>query len=248
MEKKIKYRILGGVVVVALVIITLPLFQGGKELVTEKVTVNMPPFPDQSQQVASATDTADLTPTSSTDSMEINADVKANPSEDHAQPVPINRNQVIPEKKPKVAILEQLKMQAEPVKSAPVKSISVVKSVAEAARVAPAVAKLDSSIKSPFAAEIVTHSKEALNKLNNPAWVVQIGSFKNKNNAFRLLNELRAKGYSAFTQQVKTAFGENTRVFVGPELKQVHAQSLAGRLENEMHIHGVVMSYKPLRL
>lgn len=85
-------------------------------------------------------------------------------------------------------------------------------------------------------------------ELKNPVWVIQIGSFKNKANALRLVNQLRANGYRAFIQQVSNTFGENTRVFVGPESKHNSARALATRLESDMHIRGIVISYKPLAL
>lgn len=56
--------------------------------------------------------------------------------------------------------------------------------------------------------------------LNNVAWVIQLGSFKNKANALRLVNELRASGYRAFIKQIPATFGQSTRVFVGPEKKR----------------------------
>jgi cell division septation protein DedD len=42
--------------------------------------------------------------------------------------------------------------------------------------------------------------------------------------------------------------GNNTRVLVGPEHKQAQARALASRLQNELHIQGMVVSYKPLTL
>lgn len=86
--------------------------------------------------------------------------------------------------------------------------------------------------------------EDGLFKLKNRVWVIQIGSFKNKTNALRLVNTLRASGYRAFIQQ----YAANTRVFVGPETKQNSARDLAGQIENEMHLKGVVISYKPLTL
>lgn len=86
-------------------------------------------------------------------------------------------------------------------------------------------------------------------RLKNAAWVIQIGSFKNKGNALRLVNKLRANGYRAFIQQVSNTVGdENTRVFVGPENKQTSARALASQLETNLHIRGIVISYKPLTL
>lgn len=81
-------------------------------------------------------------------------------------------------------------------------------------------------------------------KLKKAGWVIQLGSFKNKENALRLVNKLRLKGYHAFVQQTAS----RTKVFVGPEDKQPIARMVASQLEEEMHINGVVVSYKPLAL
>ena len=89
---------------------------------------------------------------------------------------------------------------------------------------------------------------DGLIKLNEPGWVIQVASFKNKVAAIRLVNHLRANGYHAFMQRMNTIFGESTTVFVGPEYKQAYARSLASRLESDMHIRGIVISYKPLTL
>lgn len=99
------------------------------------------------------------------------------------------------------------------------------------------VAKANLSTQSPI-------DNDGLIRLKNAVWVIQMGSFKNKANALRLVNQLRASGYKAFIQQVAA----NTRVFVGPESKQTSARALASQLEANLHIHGIVISYKPLAL
>lgn len=80
------------------------------------------------------------------------------------------------------------------------------------------------------------------------AWVVQIGSYKSKENALRIVNQLRANGYHAFIQEISTSLEKITRVYVGPEPKQTHAQTLADRLQSEMNLKGMVITYKPLTL
>lgn len=87
-----------------------------------------------------------------------------------------------------------------------------------------------------------------LMKLKKAAWVIQIGSFKDKSNALRLVNKLRAKGYRAFIQHVNVASGENTRVFVGPEHQQASARLVASDLKKNMKLQGIVISYKPFAL
>lgn len=50
------------------------------------------------------------------------------------------------------------------------------------------------------------------------AWVIHLGSFKDKENVTQLLAKLKAKGYVAFTKPIKTKQGVLTKVIIGPEL------------------------------
>lgn len=61
-------------------------------------------------------------------------------------------------------------------------------------------------------------------------WAVQIGSFSNKENADRLAAGLRAKGYAAFLSQVRTGEGELHRVRIGPQKDRGSAEAVALRL------------------
>lgn len=158
MEKQKKQKILGILVMVALVIIMLPFFQANKELSTEAALIAAPPFPDLPAVMTS-----------------------------------------IPISTPASAILTS--------------------------------------------AEI---NQPAVNLAS--VWIVQIGSFKNKMNALKTVNQLRANGYHAFIQEMTTAFQESTRVYVGPESKQTTARALANKLQAEMHVKAIVISYKPFAL
>ena len=81
-------------------------------------------------------------------------------------------------------------------------------------------------------------------QMKKSAWAIQIGSFKSKANALRLVNRLRSGGYHAFIKEASTS----VRVYVGPENKRAIASMLADRIEYEMKLHGVVVSYQPLTL
>ncbi len=81
--------------------------------------------------------------------------------------------------------------------------------------------------------------------IQDPSWVIQVGSFKNKTAALKVVNQLRASGYRAFIQQFASG-DDSTRVFVGPENKQAHARQLAQDLNAKMHLQGIVISYQPL--
>lgn len=97
-------------------------------------------------------------------------------------------------------------------------------------------------------AKVKSLDTNGLLKLKQSAWVIQLGSFKQKSNALKLVNKLRASGYRAFIQNINVASGESTRVFVGPEQHQASAEVVASELQNNMKLRGIIISYKPFTL
>jgi len=61
-------------------------------------------------------------------------------------------------------------------------------------------------------------------------WVVQLGSFSNKENAEKLAAELRKQGYAAFLSQLTTSSGQLHRVRIGPQKDRESAEAMAARL------------------
>jgi len=61
-------------------------------------------------------------------------------------------------------------------------------------------------------------------------WAVQLGSFKNKQNAEKLAADLRKQGYAAFLSQLKTGSGPLHRVRIGPQKDRESAEAMATRL------------------
>lgn len=76
------------------------------------------------------------------------------------------------------------------------------------------------------------------------AWVVQLGSFKQKSNAEKLLKKLKAEGYSAFIETINGASGSVYRVRVGPEMTQKKANNIRQRIAKKHAIQGKVMRYR----
>ncbi len=64
------------------------------------------------------------------------------------------------------------------------------------------------------------------------AWTLQLGAFSEQKNAFALRDQLRAKGYKAYTQEFT---GDKlTRVYVGPELQRSQIETLQKQLRKEL--------------
>ncbi len=67
------------------------------------------------------------------------------------------------------------------------------------------------------------------------AWVVQLGSFASRENAERLASNLRTKRYSAYVSEFRGSGRVLFRVRVGPEQDRARADAIAARLAREGH-------------
>ncbi|MFT5426597.1 MAG: DedD protein [Gammaproteobacteria bacterium] len=75
------------------------------------------------------------------------------------------------------------------------------------------------------------------------AWIVQLGSFSDEENAESLNEKLRKEGYPAFVEPLKKNGKMSYRVRVGPEIKRSEADLLLKRLKEKMKLDGIVVSY-----
>ncbi len=78
------------------------------------------------------------------------------------------------------------------------------------------------------------------------AWVIQVGSFSRRGNALKLVEQLQAKEFSAFMEQVSLKDKVLFRVRVGPEVDKEEAQRILDRLNQELQaqkLTGTLKSY-----
>jgi DedD protein len=75
------------------------------------------------------------------------------------------------------------------------------------------------------------------------AWIVQLGSFTDEDNAQSLNKKLREAGYPAFVEPLKRNNKISYRVRVGPEIKRSEANKLLKKLKEKMKLDGIVVSY-----
>jgi DedD protein len=276
MEKKTTQRIIGILVVAALVIILLPLMFGKNDMTadvasnqssdqqmnpSDVIQTETPKTVAQNDTTAATpatethpTDTraeaTDVTVTPQTTAEDINHQSQLPVPEQLAQAAPapktpeavatpeaaaptVAENNVAPvtpatpapapEQKEQVAVVEKPAAVTEPPIASPVKAVAEKKSAKKS---------------------LAANSKHAPAKFKTTAWVIQMGSFKDKDNARRLADKLRAAGYKAFTREIKAS----TRVFIGPESKQASALKLSNEVEQQFKLHGIVMTFKPLEI
>ena len=74
------------------------------------------------------------------------------------------------------------------------------------------------------------------------AWVVQLGSFGNSDNARRLRDQVREKGYGSHLQEVVRADTTLTRVFSGPFASRSEAESAKKALDDAFGLNSLVTS------
>jgi len=75
------------------------------------------------------------------------------------------------------------------------------------------------------------------------AWIVQLGSFIEEDNAQSLNKKLRTAGYPSFVEPLKRDGKISYRVKVGPEIKRSEADMLLKKLKEKMQLNGIVVSY-----
>lgn len=74
------------------------------------------------------------------------------------------------------------------------------------------------------------------------AWVVQLGSFGNGDNARNLRDKVREKGYNSHLQQVTRGDAELTRVFSGPFAEKAEAEKAKQVLDKAFGLNSLVTS------
>lgn len=74
------------------------------------------------------------------------------------------------------------------------------------------------------------------------AWVVQLGSFGNEENARRLRDKVREKGYGSHLQEVVRGDTTLTRVFSGPFATESEAEAAKRALDDAFGVNSLVTS------
>lgn len=98
----------------------------------------------------------------------------------------------------------------------------------------------------PRESSTVKTPKPALDKDGLPiAWIIQVGSFGNRENASKLKNTLQKKG---FRTQIKlqTSGGRTlSRVLVGPYVDKSMAQRDSAKIASQLKLKPAIMRFKP---
>lgn len=77
----------------------------------------------------------------------------------------------------------------------------------------------------------------------NNVWMVQLGTFSDKNNAYRLRDRLRKDGFDAHTKPISIKGKASVRVFSGPYVNKREAQKLKKKLDAKYRVKSLVVFF-----
>ncbi|WP_421254807.1 cell division protein DedD [Aeromonas sp. 600282] len=262
MASKFQNRLVGTVILVALVVIFLPdLLDGHKLAQKEEAFAKIPLRPElepakpalqvsaasslpadhlASQQQASAAQQWQVEEVA--DPMTLagqgNGAQLATPP---AAPVQSQQNaQPKPQPKPEVVAKKPVEPPKPAPKPTPVKPVEVAKAPAPAKPQAGQIKSLDDLIESKM-----NQSTTPAPAAAQGSWILQLGAFKNVDSVNALVSKLRAAGYSAHTSPRTPVQGQLNRVFIGPDVSKAKLQGMQGRISQMTGLSGSVVSYNP---
>lgn len=223
MQRGLKQRIIGALVLLALAIIFLPmLFTRQNEL--RHSVVEAPPAPTAPTMPEIS---MDQTTTPQPQPIENGANTPGVAANEGSAPLP----QGIPDEADPVIIPEE----------APVASVSPSKPAEPLKPPQQPIQPITEAKPAPSPTpEPAPESRLDANSLP-VSWSVQLASLSNRASAENLQNTLRKDGYNAY---IRTAGGMN-RVFVGPVIERSEADKLRAQLSRQQKLDGFVVRFKP---
>lgn len=264
MASKFQNRLVGTVILVALVVIFLPdLLDGHKLAQKEEAFAKIPLRPElepakpalqvsaasslpadhlASQQQASAAQQWQVEEVA--DPMTLAGQGNgAQPATIPAAPAPVQSQQNAqpkPQPKPEVVAKKPVEPPKPAPKPTPAKTVEVAKAPAPAKPQAGQIKSLDDLIESKM-----NQSTTPAPAAAQGSWILQLGAFKNVDSVNALVSKLRAAGYSAHTSPRTPVQGQLNRVFIGPDVSKAKLQGMQGRISQMTGLSGSVVSYNP---
>lgn len=265
MASKFQNRLVGTVILVALVVIFLPdLMDGNKLEQKDEAFAKIPLRPElepakpalqvsaastlpaehlASQQQASAATQWQVEEIG--DTVTLANQGGANPA--GASQAPITQQQPVqavaqpqPKPEPKPEVIAKKPVEQPKPKPVPTKPVEVQKPV-EAKPQAGQIKTMDDLIASKMAQPTTAPAAAPA----QGSWILQLGAFKNADSVNALVSKLRAAGYSAQTSPRTPVQGQINRVFIGPDVSKAKLQGMQSRISQMTGLSGSVVAYNP---
>lgn len=217
LDKVVKQRMVGALVLVALAVIFLPMLFSRE---------------DEMRQVRVEAPEAPAAPTMAPVQVE---------------PVAVPEPQALPEEAPVIVDESTVPAQtpSTPIAPAPAAVPAPAPTAAPEPVVAAKPATPPSTVKPT--ATVATAAKPAAGKIDANglpiSWSVQLASLSNRAGADNLQKTLRSQGYNAY---IRSAGGMN-RVYVGPLIERAEAERLRDVISRQQKLNGIIVRFQPER-
>ena len=213
MDRALKERIIGAVVLVVFVVLIVPVFLDGPpergEIVSERVPLPGQAAEGETRTVVLERDRDEPVPAAVSAAAPETRRSKPAQKDASAEPEPKPQRETKPEPRPE----PQPERRSQPGSD---------------------------SVSTSAPAEPAKQQAAEASKSTTGMWAVQLGSFGNQQNAERLAADLRKQGFAAFLSQLSTGSGQLHRVRIGPQKDRDSAEEMAARLAAAGHKGQVV--------
>ena len=261
MASKFQNRLVGTVILVALVVIFLPdLMDGNKLEQKEEAFAKIPLRPELEpakpalQVSAASTLPADHLASQQqayaatqwqVEEIGDTVTLAANQAAAAAQAQPATQTAAKPEPKPvpKPEVVAKKSVEQPKPKPVPPKPVEVKKPVENKPQ-AGQIKSMDDLIASKMTTQAATPAPAAAAPAQG-SWILQLGAFKNADSVNALVSKLRAAGYSAQTSPRTPVQGQINRVFIGPDVSKAKLQGMQSRISQMTGLSGSVVAYNP---
>lgn len=233
MTSALKNRLVGTIIVVALMVIFVPEFLDGKKQTNKQRFVDVPKV----NKVA----TIEQRPT--IDKTEIDKALNTEPELSNEVALDANSeapDQAQPPAEDSVASNENHEQEAELATPAETNQAQTPPEESQSQLNAE---DIDRELEPETPSESEQNEQEDTVVSSPAGWVVQLGSFKYQKNVQQLVDELTNAGYIVYTRPIETSAGTLTKVFVGPELDKRKLEDSLSHLQEITKLKGQITPF-----
>lgn len=157
----------------------------------------------------------------------------------------VNRNQQLQTELDKLGSAPRKQKQTQPSVQEEKPEVSVNSSSSESSIAKPSITKPPQVQTKPTEALQVSKQKIS-DKFSDAAWVIQIASFSNRDNAVSFVEKLKKAGHKAYRRESAKQGKTIYRIFVGPYIEKERATKALAELKKLTDSRGILLPFDPV--
>ncbi|MFK8011631.1 MAG: SPOR domain-containing protein [Marinicellaceae bacterium] len=120
-----------------------------------------------------------------------------------------------------------------------------INSKSEATRIINSIQKLKLNIGQPTVISLSENDALLAESMIDTGWILQIGSFANKENSFKLRDKIRAKGFVTFVDEITSTTNKIMyRVRIGPYATREEAMGIQVNVKNSLKLDSIIKPHE----